>query len=266
MNSTIRGCEVNRIVALSCVDGSERAVEALNVDEVIALERRIADEGTSLLELMKRAGGALAECVLEWVSAASSVDKIVVLAGSGNNGGDGWVAARILADAGRDVTVVTKAMPDALRTEPARTAALEAIGDARALGVAEAPTMSVSVDMADVSYCGFRVVVDPDEGELEGLLRSADLVIDAILGTGFANEQVRDPYAKWIDLTNSARQDGGVVVISADCPSGLNAQTGESAAQCVVADVTVTMIAPKRGLLEPNTARFVGELLLAPLV
>lgn len=257
---------MNRIVALPCIDGSERTVEALNVDEVIALERRIADEGTFLLELMKRAGGALSKCVLEWVSAVSSVDKIVVLAGSGNNGGDGWVAARILADAGRDVSVVTKAMPDALRAEPARTAALEAIGTARALEVAEASTMSVSVDTIDASCCEFKVTVDPDERELKGLLRSADLVIDAILGTGFAHEQVRDPYAMWIDLTNSARQDGGVVVISADCPSGLNAQTGKSAAQCVVADVTVTMIAPKRGLLEPNATRFVGNLLLAPLI
>ncbi len=257
---------MDRVVALSCVDGSERTVEALDVDEIIALERRIAYEGTSLLELMKRAGGALAKCVLERVSAASSVDKIVVLAGSGNNGGDGWVAAQILADAGRDVTVVTKAMPDALRAEPARTAALEATGVARALEVSEESGALVPVGTADVSCCGFRVVVDPDEGELEGLLRSADLVIDAILGTGFAYEQVRDPYAKWIGLTNSARQDGGVVVISADCPSGLNAQTGKRAVQCVVADATVTMLAPKRGLLEPGAACFVGELFLAPLV
>lgn len=236
---------MSQVVTLPCVDGSGCEAEVLDVDEVVALERRIADGGTSLLELMKRAGRALADYVLERMPAVPAAGKVVVLAGSGNNGGDGWVAACILADAGCGVTVVAKAMPDALRAEPARTAALEAMG----------------------AFCGdFRVIVDPDEGELECLVRSSDLVVDAILGTGFAHEQVRDPYAMWIDLVNSAHRACGVTVISADCPSGLNAQTGKSAAQCVRADATVTMLAPKRGLLEPNASQFVGKLLLAPLV
>lgn len=253
-----------RFVTLPCVDGSEREVAVLDVDEVVALEHRIAAEGTSLLELMKRAGRALADYALASVPAKA---KVVVLAGSGNNGGDGWVAARILADAGHEVVVVTREAPDALQAEPARTAALEEIGSSRdEFAVGSDASDSDDHRRMDPSCDSFAIMVNPGEQELDELLCSADLVIDAILGTGFAHEQVRDPYATWIDLANSAHQDGGLIVISADCPSGLNAQTGKNAAQCVVADATVTMLAPKRGLLEPNASRFIGALLLAPLV
>ncbi len=230
---------MQEFITLPCVNGTDRKARVLDVAEVVALEQRIASEGTSLLELMTRAGSALSQAV----GKATPNGRVVVLAGSGNNGGDGWVTAAKLAKAGRDVILVTKTAPAELNAEPARTAAL----DTFARG-------------------GFEVLIAPDRQKLARALKSASVIIDAILGTGFAHDQVREPYNWWIQLANAARSEHGATIVAADCPSGLDAQTGMSASECIEADVTVTILAPKVGLLEPTAQPYVGSLVLAPLV
>lgn len=231
---------MQEFVTLPCVNGNEREARVLDVAEVLALEQRIASEGTSLLELMTRAGMALAQAVEK---AAAPGGHVVVLAGSGNNGGDGWVAASRLAEAGRDVVLATKSVPEGLGTEPARTAAMDA-----------------------VARGGFEVLVAPDGKQLAEALNGAAVIVDAILGTGFAHDQVREPFDWWIQLANAARSEHDVCIIATDCPSGLNAQTGAHASECIEADATITMLAPKTGLLEPDAHPYVGTLMLAPLV
>ena len=238
--SLSKGLFMTRIINMQCVDGSMAQVPLLDVPQVVALEQRIAQEGTSLLELMTRAGTSLARAIEVHAPVGTPV---VILAGSGNNGGDGWVAARVLAAAGRDVTRVSKASPEELTAEPARTAALDA-----------------------ASSGSFDIVLAPSEDTLAELLRGATVIVDAILGTGFAHDQVREPYASWIRLTNETHSECGIPVVAADCPSGLNAQTGTAANNCIVADETVTMITPKTGLLEERAHPYVGTLLLAPLI
>lgn len=230
---------MQRFTSMPCIDGTEREVRVLDVAEVVALEQRIANEGTSLLKLMTRAGSALAQ----EVEKATPDGRVVVLAGSGNNGGDGWVAAAKLAEAGRDVILAAKAAPAKLSAEPARAAAMDALARER-----------------------FEVLTAPDGRQLAETLESASVVLDAILGTGFAHDQVRAPYNWWIHLANAARSDHGATIVAADCPSGLNAQTGTSASECIEADTTVTMLAPKVGLLAPAARPYVGTLVLAPLV
>ncbi len=227
-------------VVLPCVDGAEREARVLAVDEVVALERRIAGEGTPLLELMTRAGAALAQVVEKM---ATPGERVVVLAGSGNNGGDGWVAASRLAEAGRDVVLATKAAPEALGAEPARTAAMDA-----------------------AAREGFEMLVAPGRQGLSEALEGAVAIVDAILGTGFAHDQVREPYGWWVQLANAARSEHGARMVAADCPSGLNAQTGTPASECIEADAMVTMLAPKVGLLEAAARPYVGTLVLAPLI
>ncbi|NGM18138.1 NAD(P)H-hydrate epimerase [Eggerthellaceae bacterium zg-893] len=249
----------------------------LDVGQVVALEQRIAAEGTSLYELMRRAGAAVAEAACAETAAAEAArakaaagpgnaapgeaaamqpatapaeaapepSSVVVLAGSGNNGGDGWVAASLLAGRGTNVTLVTKAPAGQVQAEPARTAAIDACSGAGA------PR--------------FAIAVDPDAAQLDALLSRADVVVDAVLGTGFAHREVREPYATWIDAANRARRTTGVRVVAVDVPSGLNAQTGESADSCVQADVTVTMLAAKPGLLTASGKAQTGRLFLAPL-
>lgn len=153
-----------------------KPVPVMDVAEVVALEQRIAQEGTSLYTLMTRAGKAVAEAVCQHAPVGSYV---VVLAGSGNNGGDGWVAAEDLAEQGYNVVLVTKAPAAEIKAEPAKTAALKA---------EEAGS--------------FRVEVDPGRGAIEEELKRADVVVDAILGTGFSYSEVREPYESWIALAN----------------------------------------------------------------
>lgn len=231
---------MQRTIDVQCVDGDIAQAPVLDVADVVALEQRIARDGTSLLELMTRAGTALARAVEAHAAPGAT---IVILAGSGNNGGDGWVAARALAAADRNVTLVSKVVPEELTAEPARTAALES-----------------------ASTGSFDLAIAPSDAELARLLDNADVIVDAILGTGFAHDQVREPYATWIRLANEAHHKHGVRIVAADCPSGLSAQTGATASECIAADETVTMIVPKTGLLESQARPYVGTLLLAPLI
>ncbi len=231
---------MQEFVTLPCVNGNEREARVLDVAEVVTLEQRIAGDGTSLLELMTRAGTALAKAVEK---AAAPGGRVVVLAGSGNNGGDGWVAASRLAEAGRDVVLATKSVPEGLGAEPARTAAMNA-----------------------VAHGEFEVLAAPNRQQLAEALNGAAVIVDAILGTGFAHDQVREPFDWWIQLANAARGEHGATIVAADCPSGLNAQTGAHASECIEADATITILAPKTGLLEASAQPYVGTLMLAPLV
>lgn len=236
------------LVALPGIDGAMHEAPVLDVADVIALEQRIASAGTSLYELMRRAGSVLARAA---EAQTSPGERIVVLAGSGNNGGDGWVAAAELARTGRTVAIVTKTRAEDLTAEPARTAALESAVMRSAL--------------ADVPG-SLDILVLPSSGELEALLASASLIIDAILGTGFSHDSVREPYATWVGLANAARITRTVPIIAADCPSGLNAQTGFAATPCITADTTITMLAAKPGLVAPHAHEHVGKLMIAPLI
>lgn len=231
---------MQRTIDVQCVDGDIAQAPVLDVADVVALEQRIARDDTSLLELMTRAGTALARAVEAHAAPGAT---IVILAGSGNNGGDGWVAARALAAADRNVTLVSKVVPEELTAEPARTAALES-----------------------ASTGSFDLAIAPSDAELARLLDNADVIVDAILGTGFVHDQVREPYATWIRQANGAHRKHSVRIVAADCPSGLSAQTGATASECIAADETVTMIVPKTGLLESQARPYVGTLLLAPLI
>ncbi|MEI2998597.1 MAG: NAD(P)H-hydrate epimerase [Senegalimassilia faecalis] len=148
----------------------------LDVADVAKLEQAIAAGGTSLAELMERAGNAIADEVQAQLSRPAPV---VVLCGSGNNGGDGWVCARALAQAGWPVTLVTPRAAEALTAEPAHSAALKALA------------------AAQTNQLPLTLLVAPDAEQLEHTLNEARCIVDAILGTGFSGTEVREPYATW---------------------------------------------------------------------
>lgn len=200
----------------------------LDVPDVVALEQAIDAAGTSLAELMDRAGTYLAHRVLAHCSLGGT-ERIAILCGSGNNGGDGWVAARELLAAGHEVTLVTRRAAADLKAEPARSTACAV----EALPGFPAP------------------IVNPDERGLAEALDGAGIIIDAILGTGFAGDGLRAPYDMWIAAVNERRAEGATI-IAADVPSGLSAQTGAATDPCISADETVTMIVPKPALTDPR--------------
>ena len=204
----------------------------LNIEDIRAVERRLSDAGVSVSELMHRAGGAAAQEVMH----LGDVSRVVVLAGFGNNGGDGWVAAEDLKASGVDVRVVTPCEPENLHGDLAPMVARAAIES------------------------GVKYLVGPSRDELDQLLGAADVVLDAMLGTGFHDAPVA-PLSIWIDALNSS----GARVVSVDVPSGLSAQTGRAPGAVVVADVTITMLALKPGLLSDDGRDVCGSIVVAPL-
>lgn len=204
----------------------------LNVEDVRHVEQALVGEGVSLAELMRRAGGAAAQQVTKM----GDVSHVLVLAGFGNNGGDGWVAAELLHRKGIDTTIVSPLQAGEIKSDLARNVASSAIS------------------------AGVNVVVAPPRDQLERLFDSSDVVIDAMLGTGFHGEP-KAPFDIWIDALNHSN----VRVLSVDVPSGLSAQTGHAPAQSVLADVTVTMLCLKPGLLSDDGRDLCGEIIVAPL-
>ena len=223
----------------------------LSVERVAELEQTIAAAGTSLATLMERAGTAVAEAARRAVPERASA---AVLAGSGNNGGDGWVAARELAQAGYEVTIACTKAPGDLRAEPARSTAL----------AAEAWAARAHKGGAE-SEGQLHIIAAPSEADVIAACGQASIIVDALLGTGFSGVELRAPLDAWVQAMNAAREEYGAYVIAADVPSGLSAQTGIAAKPTVRADETVTMLAVKPGLVAPGAEEYVGELTCATL-
>ncbi|MBD1399774.1 NAD(P)H-hydrate dehydratase [Pelovirga terrestris] len=200
--------------------------------EMVAADRYAIDTlGLPGAVLMENAGRACAQSIEERY-AECFPGPVVVVAGKGNNGGDGYVIARILADHGWQVTTLVLADPEKIA------------GDA-------------AVMLQILRQCGGRVVFISDE---EILVQRFDelqphLIVDALFGTGLASE-VRGLPAVAIALMNKATAR----VIAVDLPSGVDASNGRICGCVVRADVTVSFDHPKIGHISTPGALYVGEL------
>ena len=203
----------------------------LNIDDIRRVEVDLTRVGVSVSELMHRAGCAVAQEVLEL-----GASNVVVFCGMGNNGGDGWVCAEALLSRGVSVKAVSPIEIDQLPGDLARQVAQSA------------------------ARSGVPVVVGPSREEVNEALADADTVVDCMLGTGFRGK-VRTPFDIWIDCINAS----SARVVSVDVPSGLSAQSGLAEGGCVFADMTVTMIALKPGLLADTGRDACGVIVVAPL-
>ena len=168
-----------------------------------------------------------------------SYSRVLVVMGNGNNGGDGACLARHLHDAGHTVLVL-----HAVPLEKLRDTAKAHAEIAKKTGVRFIP---LSLDAT-----GFHVPV-----EFSGEFSRPNLVVDALLGTGFTNE-LREKELEIIRRINSFC--GICPVISLDVPSGLNALSGHPAPEAVRADATITFEAAKPGLVFPHAAEYTGVL------
>jgi len=209
-------------------------------DEIRAFDRwAIETLGLPGIVLMENAGRQIAEAARAML-AGRAKPRVVILAGPGNNGGDGFVVARHLAMAG-------------IRAEVALLAPREKIvGDADTnLRILEAMGFQIRV-LAGAA----RAMV----GALRPLLAEADLVVDGLLGTGTRGE-IREPYASAIGAVNDARRP----VLAIDIPSGLDPDTGKPLGPTVRATKTVTLAAVKVGFRKPGAAEYTGEVVLADI-
>ncbi len=169
------------------------------------------------IDLMERAGAQVARAV----ERQAPDGRIVVLCGTGNNGGDGLVVARLLRQAGRQVTVVCVADPAAFRGDAAVN--LTRLGG-------ESP-----VNLDGRPWSGFGAGDDP--------VAAAAVLVDALLGTGFQGSP-RDDVARAIERINAH----GAPVVAVDVPSGIDASDGTVPGAAVRAGITVTFHAAKVGL------------------
>jgi hydroxyethylthiazole kinase-like uncharacterized protein yjeF len=194
--------------------------------QVRALDASLIAAGTKGFELMQRAARATWRALVRQWPAAS---ELSVLAGHGNNAGDGYLVAVLARRAGWSVRVLAVGDPQRLQ------------GDA-ALAHAEAVSEKVVIEtwMA--------------QSELRGI------VLDALLGTGLTGE-VREPYLSAIHAINAVE----LPVVAVDIPSGLCADTGRLLGHAVQADLTVTFIGLKLGLFTGDAADVVGELVFNDL-
>ncbi|HET8954304.1 MAG TPA: NAD(P)H-hydrate dehydratase [Solirubrobacterales bacterium] len=184
----------------------------------------IEEVGVPSLELMEAAGRAVAEAV----AGLAPEGPVRVVCGKGNNGGDGFVAARLLREMGFEV--------EALLIWPGE----ELQGDA-----------AVNLER----FGGELLEGDPNER-----LAGSGAIVDAIFGTGFEGAP-REPAAAAIRAINGV----GVPVVACDIASGLDASTGEVAGEAVEADVTVSFHAAKLGQRVAPGKGCTGELRVAPI-
>jgi len=186
-----------------------------------------AKMGIDMFSLMQRAGASVYQ---HCVSLFPNIDNYLILVGIGHNAGDGYVAALTAANAGKNVTVCA--------VEPDR----EVKGDvAKAKHAWLASGGKVSAYSSDA-------------------LEKADVVIDALLGTGI-NGVIRHEFASIINDLN----DSECPVVSVDVPSGLDANTGDSLGECVQATATVTFVGIKLGLTTGAGKQACGELIFEDL-
>ncbi|RIK11366.1 MAG: bifunctional ADP-dependent NAD(P)H-hydrate dehydratase/NAD(P)H-hydrate epimerase [Acidobacteria bacterium] len=208
-------------------------LEVLTPQQMAECDRRAIAGGTPGIVLMERAGSAVAVHAQRMLGGAYG-KRVTVLAGSGNNGGDGLVVARKLQRAGALVKVALLTPAGDLSGDP--LAMYERLVPLRvAVG---SPAASLLVDA-----CG-----------------ESDLIVDALFGTGF-HGSLSGAAAEWVRAVGTS----GRPVISIDVPSGVNGSSGEVSGPAIRADLTVAIEAVKTGLIAGAGPVYAGRIEIAPI-
>lgn len=217
----------------------------MTAEQMRGADRRAQRLGVGAPELMAQAGFAVATAARALLGSVDrpSSNVVLVLAGSGNNGGDAFVAARHLAE--RDirsaVVLVTNERQPGTSEARRNWQRLEGLPDVQPIHAAGAHDVALL---------------------LNGIERAA-LVIDGLLGTGVRGT-LREPVRTAVELCLRARA-AGVPVLSIDTPTALDLTSGEPSDPVVRADVTVTFHRPKEGLLSRTGRLLAGRVLIAPI-
>ncbi len=208
----------------------------IRAGDKLAIERF----GIPGIVLMENAGAGAAREVLALIENPASA-AVCIVAGVGNNGGDGFVVARHLATAGIKVTILLLANTGKLKGD--------ALTNYRII-----EKMSLPILTTDGK--------NPQEirDEVETYAAVNDIIVDAMLGTG-ASGAPREPYHSAIEAIN----DAGKIVVALDIPSGLDGDTGVAAEAAIRAQVTVTFAAMKKGFANPAAQAYLGRVVMAPI-
>lgn len=213
-------------------------MKAVDAKTMQAMDRRaVRAFGMRSIQLMENAGSAVALTVKrEFDLCKRPSCRVSIVAGKGNNGGDGFVAARHLKAMGIEARVFLIARPGEIK------------GDA-----------GVNMKIWQKSGGELLAIASPrDLKKHSGVLKHSSIIVDALFGTGLSSP-VKGLYAGVIGLINSLNKK----VISIDVPSGIDGSTGAVNGAAVKADITVTMALPKTGLYMYPAREYAGSVEVA---
>ncbi|MBN1312070.1 MAG: NAD(P)H-hydrate dehydratase [Anaerolineae bacterium] len=233
-------------------------IKIVTTEQLREIEHATDEAGISYDRMMQQAGRAVAEIAKAMLGANSTGKHVVVLIGKGNNGGDGLVAARTLKEE-TQAEIGCYLLAPRSDDDPVYVAARD----------------------VDVSFT--TAEDDKSWRTLKKLVGSADILIDAVLGTGIRlplkgdAKKILEMAAQALDrrpggmassqltrpISPPHKAEPGARVIAVDCPSGLDCDTGELDAAAIPADVTVTFAAAKYGQVTFPGAGVIGELVVA---
>ena len=211
----------------------------VTVEQMVAIEKKAHASGLGYDQMMDNAGKSVANRILSvWPLAKQW--RILILVGPGNNGGDGLVAGYYLSQAGADVSYYL------LKERSEEDANLKRVRKMEAM-----ITLAAN---------------DRGNVQLNKLVESTDLLIDALLGTGFKLPLSGEAQAllKKIGIRIQLREEP-LLVAAIDCPSGMDCDSGEAASECIRADITVTLAAAKMGLLTLSGADYAGRIFIGEI-
>jgi NAD(P)H-hydrate epimerase len=216
-------------------------MKSLSRDEVRAIDRfAIETLGVPGMVLMENAGRQVADAVADLLGGPGGLTgrRVAVVTGSGNNGGDGFVVARHLTLRGVGVAVFMIAPDEKLAGDAAANYAICA---------------KLGLDLRAVSGAA-------DLAALAARLAGFDAVVDAVGGTGIRGP-LRGEQAEAVEQINAAVRP----VVAVDIPTGLDCDTGLAAGPAVLAAVTVTFVARKKGFDNPASREYTGEVRVADI-
>ena len=221
------------------------ALPAISAEMMTGADHKAQALGYPQERLMEHAGTAVAAAVR---ALATDLDRwgngpIVIMCGPGNNGGDGYVAARRLALAGARVIVAVVANQPRPR-------------DAVAARNWDRIARDSGIDKVHLAVARDVAMFGKD-------IEKAAVVVDALLGTGVRGA-LRDPIRAAVDVIERARV-AGVPIVAVDTPTAVDLSSGEPSDPAVRADLTVTFHRPKTGLITRRGAAYAGKVLVAPI-
>jgi len=212
-------------------------MDSLTRDEVRAIDRAAIETlGIPGVILMENAGRNCADAIAEFLGTTAG-RSVAVVAGAGNNGGDGYVIARHLAMRAAKVTTFI--------TCPAEKIS----GDA-----------AINLRAIEALRHDIRQITGQQIGDLSRELATCDVIVDAVGGTGIRGPLRGDPAAA-VQQINAA----GRPVVAVDIPTGLDCDTGAADGPAVRAAMTVTFVAPKRGFDFPQSGQYTGTVVTADI-
>ncbi len=219
----------------------ETGAKLYTVSQIRNIELNYAKiKNTGTYPLMEAAGSAI-YCQIKKLF--PNAKKFLILTGKGNNGGDGFVIARLAALDNQLVTLCNLSPQ-----EPSD------------IDILELPDHLLAFQKLPANGIQYISLSKLDSTKLDDF----DLIVDAMLGTGIKGA-VREPFIDVIKIINQARQNNKVKVVAVDIPSGLNADTGGCLTEAIKADFTFTLVGFKQGLFTAEAANYCGKIQLFDL-